>query len=130
VFSTTGSLNGISILLAEALAGDSEAIRSDVSDNNTISGRLQRRLTTVLGRPVMAIVKRALSIFNPTANDSMLAPACTAIERHPAFCYPEQVWTVLYQKEVIGSQGVAVLTSASKDACNSVDHSRLVSHKG
>ena len=87
----------------------------------------------MLGRPVMAIVKRALSIFNPTANDSMLAPACTAItaiERHPAFCYPEQVWTVLYQNEVIGSQGVAVLTSASKDACNSVDHSRLVSHKG
>ena len=87
----------------------------------------------MLGRPVMAIVNRALSIFNPTANDSMLAPVCTAIltvERSPAFCDPEQIWTVLHQKEGRGSQGVAALTSAGKDACNSVDHSRLISHKG
>ena len=87
----------------------------------------------MLDRPVMAIVNRALSIFNPTANDSMLAPACTTIltvERPPAFCDPEQIWAVLHQKEVRGSQGVAVLTSAGKDACNSVDHSRLISHKG
>ena len=32
-------------------------------------------LTTVLCVPVTTMVKRALSIFKPTAKDSMLAPA-------------------------------------------------------
>ncbi len=37
--------------------------------------RPSRVRTTVLARPVIEMVNKALSIFNPTAKDSMLAPA-------------------------------------------------------
>ena len=33
----------------------------------------------MLARPVMDMVNKALSIFNPTAKDSILAPACKAV---------------------------------------------------
>lgn len=51
-----------------------------VASASTVScAHLSRVRTTVLARPVMDMVKRALSIFNPTAKDSILAPACKAL---------------------------------------------------
>ena len=49
--------------------------RSRSGGLTVIYQHMSRVHTTVLGRPVMEMVNNALSIFKPTAKDSILAPA-------------------------------------------------------
>ncbi len=72
----------------------------------------------MLGRPVMEIVNKALSIFNPTARDSMLAPACRAVLlQDVASCRPmSQVPDKHVSFQLMAEQKSAIRSAATHPA--------------
>ena len=90
--------------------------------------------TTVWSVPVMTMVNRALSMFRPTAKDSMLAPVITTRllhngAKHDA-CRSRYMLHHCAKEDAGRSRCMSAgVTSSCKDTTDSVDHSRLIGHK-